>query len=257
MINPNYTILITGAGSGLGQGLSTYFAKKNNKIIVTDISDQTCQKTVSMINSNQGQADTFTLDVKSERNVESLLEFLEERNVDILINNAGLQYVSKLEEFPQQKWDEIIDIMLKGTCLLTKAVLPKMKAQNFGRIINIGSIHSMVASPFKSAYIAAKHGILGFSKGIALETADTDITINTICPSYIYTPLVEGQIKNQASEHGMSENDVIQKIMLEPMPKKTFISVDEVGAAADFLISDMARNITGQTIVIDGGWTIR
>jgi 3-hydroxybutyrate dehydrogenase len=150
-----------------------------------------------------------------------------------------------------------VDVILKGTCLMMRAVLPQMRKNGFGRIINIASIHALVASPYKSAYVAAKHGLLGFSKVIALETADVDITINSICPSYIYTPLVEAQIKNQAKVHNISENEVINKIMLEPMPKRAFITIEEVAATVEFLMSDFARNITGQTITIDGGWTAR
>jgi 3-hydroxybutyrate dehydrogenase len=132
-----------------------------------------------------------------------------------------------------------------------------MRAAGFGRVVNIGSIHSLVASPFKSAYVAAKHGLLGLSKVLALETADADITINTVCPAYIRTPLVDAQIAAQARAHGMSEQEVIERIMLEPMPKKQFITAEEVAATIEFLASHAARNITGQTIVIDGGWTAR
>jgi 3-hydroxybutyrate dehydrogenase len=186
-----------------------------------------------------------------------MVQSLGDQRVDVLINNAGLQHVSRLEEFPESKWDQLLDVMLKGPYLLTKALLPRMKQQGFGRIVNIGSIHGLVASPFKSAYVAAKHGLVGLSKTVALETADVDITMNTICPAYIRTPLVDKQIADQAKTHGISEDDVIKKIMLEPMPKKAFISIEEIAATVEFLISHNARNITGQTIVIDGGWTAR
>jgi len=141
--------------------------------------------------------------------------------------------------------------------MLTRAVLPLMRWQNFGRIINVGSIHALVASKHKSAYVAAKHGLLGFSKVVALETADQDITINTICPSYVKTPLVEMQIANQAKENGISEEDVINKIMLEPMPKKSFIEMDELVGAMNYLASAAARNMTGHELVLDGGWTVK
>lgn len=168
-----------------------------------------------------------------------------------------MQHVARLEEFSEEHWDALVDVMLKGPFLLAQAVLPRMRAAGFGRIVNIDSAHSLVASPFKSAYVAAKHGLLGLSKVLALETADADITINTICPSYIRTPLVDAQIAAQARVHGISEQDVIERIMLEPMPKKQFITVEEVAAAIEFLASPAAPNITGQTIVIDGGWTAR
>jgi 3-hydroxybutyrate dehydrogenase len=140
---------------------------------------------------------------------------------------------------------------------MTRAVLPAMRAHGFGRIIHIGSIHSLIASPYKSAYAAAKHGLLGFSKAVALETGDVDITSNTICPAYIRTPLVDAQIKEQARTHQIPEDEVVHRIMLEPMPKKAFITIEEVAAAIGYLISPLARNITGQTITIDGGWTAR
>ena len=174
-----------------------------------------------------------------------------------MINNAGIQHVAKLEEFPGEKWQQLINIMLVAPAMLTQALLPTMRSKNYGRIINIGSVHSLIASPYKSAYVAAKHGLLGFSKTLALETGDCDVTINTLCPAYVKTPLVEKQIAAQAKEHGMSEEDVINKIMLEPMPKKSFIDIDELASSAAFLMDNSARNITGQTIVIDGGWTAR
>ena len=165
--------------------------------------------------------------------------------------------MSEIEKFPEDKWDTLIDVMLKGPFLLTKSILPRMTQNQFGRIVNIGSIHSLVASPFKSAYVAAKHGLLGLSKVIALESAREDITVNTICPAYIRTPLVDAQIRAQAATHHISEQEVIDRIMLEPMPKRAFITIEEIAGTVEFLISHEARNITGQTIVIDGGWTAR
>ena len=252
-----HTILITGAGSGVGRGLSLALSQKNHHIFVTDLNFAVADETVSMIVTAGNRASAYTLDVSSQANVEEVVGRMDEEKIDVLINNAGLQYVNRLEDFPQEKWDELLNVMLRGTCLLTRAVLPQMRKNGFGRIINIGSIHSLIASPFKSAYVAAKHGLLGFSKVIALETADIDITVNTICPSYIRTPLVDAQIRNQAKTHKISEDEVIDKIMLQPMPKRAFITIEEVAAAVEFLMSDMARNITGQTITIDGGWTIR
>ena len=155
------------------------------------------------------------------------------------------------------KWAQLIDIMLTGATRMTQAVLPGMRERGFGRIINIGSIHSLVASPFKSAYVAAKHGLLGFSKVIALETADTDITINTVCPTYVKTPLVDKQIAATAAEYQMSAEQVVSEIMLKPMPKGVFISLEELAGICAFLMSPVARNITGQTITVDGGWTAR
>jgi 3-hydroxybutyrate dehydrogenase len=255
MTIPKRNVLITGAGSGLGRGLSICLAQAGHSITVTDIRFEGAQETVAKIKASGGEAEAYCLDATSEHEVQRLLRDKGERQIDVLINNAGLQHVAKLEEFPLAKWDLLLDVMLKGTFLITRAVLPRMRVQGFGRIINIGSIHSLVASPFKSAYVAAKHALLGFAKTVALETADVDITINTICPAYIRTPLVDAQIKDQARARGIPENEVIQQIMLRPMPKQAFITCEEVAAATQYLMDPLARNVTGQTITIDGGWT--
>lgn len=248
-------VLITGAGSGLGRGMSLALAEHGHRILATDLHAASAEETAAMIVAQNGKASGYPLDVTNDADVQSVMDAVGEKRIDVLINNAGLQHVAPLEEFPQEKWDEIIKVMLSGTCVMTRAVLPRMKQNGFGRIVNIGSIHSLIASPFKSAYTAAKHGILGFSRVVALETAEFDITINTICPSYIRTPLVEAQIAKQAQAHNVPEEEVIQKIMLLPMPKNAFITIEEVAATATFLMSHQARNITGQTITVDGGWT--
>ncbi len=250
-------MLITGAGSGIGRGLAELAAGDGYHVIAADCRHDAAEETVEGIAASGGSATAWTVDVTCQSDVGRMMDRLEPGGVDVLINNAGLQYVARLEEFSQEQWVRLIDVMLNGACLMTRAVLPGMRQRGFGRIINIGSIHSLVASPFKSAYVAAKHGLLGFSKVVALETADVDITINTICPSYVRTPLVEKQIAAQAREHGISESEVIGAIMLEPMPKRAFISIEELYGAVSYLVSDLARNITGQAITIDGGWTVR
>ena len=202
------TMLITGAGSGIGQGLAEHAARDGWHVIVTDRAGQSANEVARGILDEGGKANAFELDVTDPGGIRRLLDTLAGRRIDALINNAGLQYVANLEEFPQDKWDLIVRVMLNGACMMTRAVLPGMKRHGYGRIVNIGSIHSLVASPFKSAYVSAKHGLLGFSKVIALETAETDVTINTICPSYVRTPLVDKQITNQAKEHGISEGDL-------------------------------------------------
>ena len=252
---PRRNILITGAGSGLGRGLSICLAQQGHAILATDLHLETARETVTQIGAAGGQAEAQTLDVTSEDDIRRLLSEARQRRIDVLINNAGLQHVSKLEEFAVEKWDLLLEVMLKGAFLMTRAVLPLMRAQGFGRIIQIGSIHSLVASPYKSAYVAAKHALLGFSKTVALETAGVDVTVNTICPAYLRTPLVEAQIKDQAHTRHISEAEVIQRIMLQPMPKQAFITFEEVAAAVEYLMSPLARNVTGQTITIDGGWT--
>jgi 3-hydroxybutyrate dehydrogenase len=251
------TVLITGGASGIGFGIASKMAKQGHHVVIADVNEDAALHAANTIIQHNGDASAIAVDVCSSPQVAALPKQLGDINVDVLINNAGIQYVSRLEDFPAEKWQQLINIMLVGPALLTQAFLPHMRAQNFGRIINVGSIHSVVASPFKSAYVAAKHGLLGFAKTVALETGDCDVTINTLCPAYVKTPLVEQQIAAQAIENNLTEEEVINKIMLEPMPKKQFISVEELADTAAFLMSDSARNITGQTMILDGGWTAR
>jgi 3-hydroxybutyrate dehydrogenase len=249
-----YIALVTGAASGIGYGVAFHLAKQGFHVLVSDLSIENAKKVVTEIINVGGSAEAFELDVTSEKHIEKIVEQVS--RIDVLVNNAGIQYVSRLEEFPVERWKFIIDVLLNGPAMMTRSVLPLMRANNFGRIINIGSIHSVIASPFKSAYVAAKHGLIGFSKVVALETADSDITINTICPSYVKTPLVEQQIKNQAKEHGISEEEVINQIMLAPMPKKSFIDIQEIADTVSYLVSPAAKNMTGQSVILDGGWTV-
>jgi 3-hydroxybutyrate dehydrogenase len=250
-------ILLTGAASGLGRGLALHFAARGHRLLLADQDLPGVHQTIALMGGAAERAGAYALDVASAAGVRDFLAGLGEARIDLLINNAGLQHVARLEDFPEERWDRLLDVLLTGPFLLTRAVLPRMRAAGFGRIIHIGSIHALVASPFKAAYVAAKHGLLGLSKVVALETGDADITVNTICPSYIRTPLVDAQIAAQARAHGISEQEVIDRVMLEPMPKKRFITVEEVAAAIEFLAGHEARNITGQTLVIDGGWTAR
>lgn len=251
------TVLITGGASGIGWGIAQQLGTAGHTIIIADLNLAAAKSAVKALDAKGVKALAIELDVSQAQQIAALPAKLLPLKVDVLINNAGIQHVSRLEDFPADKWQLLINIMLVGPALLTKAFLPSMREQDFGRIINIGSVHSLIASPFKSAYVAAKHGLLGFAKTVALETGDCNITINTICPAYVKTPLVEKQIAAQAIENGISEEDVVNKIMLEPMPKKSFIEMDELAATAVFLIADSARNITAQTLVIDGGWTAR
>lgn len=250
-------ILITGAGSGIGLGMAETMAAQGHFIWCSDISQERAETAVNAIHAQGGQAAPLVLDVSQQLSIEPLAKNTADQPVDVLINNAGLQFVSRLEDFPPDRFAYLIQVMLTGPAMLARAVLPGMRQRGFGRIINIGSIHSLVGSPYKSAYVAAKHGLIGFSKVLALETGDTDITVNTLCPSYVKTPLVEQQIKAQAKEHGIAEEEVIRDIMLEPMPKKQFVSLRQLSDIALFLMSDSARNITGQPITVDGGWTVR
>lgn len=248
------TVLITGAASGIGFGIAQALGQDAN-VILTDLNEQGLEQAGLALQAQGINCDTRVLNVTSQQDIDTLQQELNDE-VNILVNNAGIQHVSRLEEFPMDRWQLIVDVLLTGPARLTRALLPGMRKAKFGRIINIGSIHGLVASPYKSAYVAAKHGLAGFSKVISLETADTDITINTICPAYVKTPLVEKQIADQAKAHGISEEDVINNIMLQPMPKKAFIDIEEIAHTAKFLMAKEARNMTGQSLVLDGGWTV-
>ncbi len=247
-------ILISGAGSGIGEGLAVELAGLGHHVILSDVALDQAAAAAAAIRSSGGSAEAVRIDVTSDESVAGAVASLS-GPIDVLVNNAGLQSVARLEDFSMDAWGRLVAVMLTGVARLTRAVLPGMRRRGYGRIINMGSIHSLVASPFKSAYVAAKHGLVGFSKTIALETKDVDITVNTICPSYVKTPLVDRQIAEQARARGIAEAEVVDTIMLQPMPKRVFIGFDELAGIAAFLVSPAARNITGQTIVVDGGWT--
>ncbi len=249
-----HNLLITGAGSGIGAGLALLFARDGHHVLVTDVDVSAARQVAAEIRRRGGAASPAALDVTSDDSVAAAVRALA-RPPDVLVNNAGLQLVAPLEEFPMSRWNHLVQVMLVGAARLTQAVLPGMRARGFGRVVNVGSIHALVASPYKSAYVAAKHGLVGLAKTVALETADDDITVNTVCPSYVQTPLVEKQIADQARARGLPEDQVVAEVMLKPMPKGVFIGVDEIAALIAFLMSPQARNITGQTIAIDGGWT--
>jgi 3-hydroxybutyrate dehydrogenase len=240
-----HSILITGAASGIGRALTQHFAALGHRVIACDLQRPDIDSPVRRL----------AFDVADAGQIERALALVADDPPAVLINNAGLQYVSPIEDYPPEKWQQLIAVMLTGAALLTRATLPAMRRKGFGRIVNIGSIHSLVASPYKSAYVAAKHGLVGFSKSVALETRDSDITINTVCPSYVKTPLVDAQIGALAARHGLTQEQVIEEIMLEPMPKRQFIGLDELAGTVEFLLSATARNITGQCITLDGGWT--
>jgi 3-hydroxybutyrate dehydrogenase len=249
-------VLVTGAGSGIGAGIAEHLAAQGHHLLVSDLRLEAAEQIAAGITDAGGSAEAVALDVASDASIQALVDGLD-APVDVLVNNAGMQHVAPLEDFPMDKWNLLVQVMLVGVAKVSQALLPGMREQGFGRIVNIGSIHSLVASPYKSAYVAAKHGLMGFSKVVALETANTDITINTICPTYVKTPLVDQQIADQARNHGISEDEVVDNIMLKPMPKGVFISLEELAGITAFLMSPLARNITGQAITVDGGWTVQ
>ena len=247
-------VLITGGTGGIGFAVAEHFGRLGHHVILADINSSQLESRQQELNAAGYKASSILLNLMDQSSIEACAQAYQ---IDILINNAGVQHVARLEDFPEEKWQQLLQVMLTGPAMLTKAVLPRMQQQGFGRVINIGSIHALVASPFKSAYVAAKHGLLGFSKVVALENANFDFTINTICPAYVRTPLVEQQIAAQSKEHNLTEQQVIEQIMLAPMPQKAFIGVDEIASTAAFLCEPAARHITAQTLVLDGGWTAR
>lgn len=217
------SILITGAGSGIGAGIATELAAAGHHLIVSDMDLAAAERTARTLRDAGGSAEALALalDVTDEDSVVRALASAS-RAPQVLINNAGLQHVSALEDFPMQRWALLVEVMLTGAARLSRAVLPGMREAGYGRIVNIGSIHSLVASPYKSAYVAAKHGLVGLAKVIALETADCDITVNTLCPSYVRTPLVERQIADQARTRGIAEDAVIRDVMLADAQRRLY-----------------------------------
>jgi 3-hydroxybutyrate dehydrogenase len=251
------TALITGSTSGIGLGIAREFAKTKQYNIVFNGLEPNGQEIAD------GVAKEFGINVMfSNANMlkpEELRKMVDDANtkfgtIDVLINNAGIQHVSPIEDFPDEKWNAIIGINLTSAFYLCKAVWKGMKERKFGRIINIASAHGLVASEFKSAYVASKHGILGFTKTLGLEGAPFNITCNAICPGYVKTPLVDKQIADQAKAHNMSPEDVVNKVMLYKQAVKEFVSLETLGQMALLLAADHANTITGTAIPVDGGW---
>jgi 3-hydroxybutyrate dehydrogenase len=255
----NKTALITGSTSGIGLGIARAFAREGANVILNGFGDSAeIEKLRSSIESEFGVKARYDgADMSNAGAIEAMMQkaIAEFGCVDILVNNAGIQHVAPIEEFPPAKWDAIIAINLSAAFHTIRHVLPAMKARKFGRIINVASAHALVASPFKSAYVAAKHGIAGLTKTAALEGAEHGVTANAICPGYVLTPLVEKQIPDTAKARGISEAAVIRDVLLAAQPTKQFVAVEQVSALAVYLASDAAGSTTGTIIPIDGGWT--
>jgi 3-hydroxybutyrate dehydrogenase len=252
-------VVVTGSTSGIGKAIAENFAKNNANVMINgfgkkeDIDAQIAE----MQKLGNGKIYYHSADMSKPQEIEAfILESVNKLDgIDILINNAGIQFVSPIDEFPIEKWDQIIAINLSASFHTIKHSVPHMKQQKWGRIINIASAHALVASPFKSAYVAAKHGIAGLVKVVALELAKEGITCNAICPGYVFTPLVENQIANTAKARGISEEEVINNVLLGAQPTKKFTQVQDIAGLVEFLCSASAANITGTVIPIDGGWT--
>jgi 3-hydroxybutyrate dehydrogenase len=251
--------VVTGSSSGIGLAVLEELAMAGAHIVMNGFGDRA---ELEMSSTRLGAthrvgAIYHGADMSQPSEIADLIAISEAHfgQVDILVNNAGIQHVAPIEDFPAEKWDAILAINLSAAFHATRQVLPGMKRRGFGRIINIASAHGLVGSPFKSAYVAAKHGILGLTKVTALETAEAGITANAICPGYVWTPLVEKQITAQAMSHKIGREEVIRDVLLAQQPNKQFAQASEIGALAVFLASSAAKSITGATLSVDGGWT--
>ena len=247
--------LVTGAASGIGRAVAEDLGARGARVLVSDLDEAGAREVAAHIPGAIAQRG----DVSSREDCRALVERArtEWQRLDILVNNAGLQHVSPVEDFPEDRWEQMIRIMLVGPFLLTRYALPLMYERKWGRIINMSSLHGVVASPYKSAYVSAKHGLMGLTKTVALEAADKGVTVNAVCPAYVRTPLVEKQIADQARVHGLSETEVIERIMLAPAAIKRLLEPSEVAAYVAFLCSEAAGGITGAAQMMDGGWTAR
>ena len=251
--------LVTGSTSGIGLAIARAFAVQGADICINGFGDAAMiEKERSGIETEFGVKVLYSpADMSKPDEIAAMIATAEKEwgGVDILVNNAGIQFVSPVEEFPLEKWDQIIAINMSAAFHAIRAAVPGMKTRKWGRIINTASAHALVASPFKSAYVAAKHGIAGLTKSVALETAQSGITVNAICPGYVWTPLVERQIPDTMAARGLTREQVIKDVLLAAQPTQEFVTVEEVAALAHYLTGDMARSITGAIISIDGGWT--
>jgi 3-hydroxybutyrate dehydrogenase len=251
--------LVTGSTSGIGLGIARALAAVGSEIILNGFgpSESIAEAQAQIADEFNVRVLHWPADMSKPASIREMIETTLDSfgRLDVLVNNAGIQHVAPLQEFPPEKWDAILAVNLSSAFHTSRLALPSMIDHKWGRIINVASAHGLVGSPFKSAYVAAKHGIVGLTKVIALETAEHGITCNAICPGYVYTPLVEAQIDNQARAHRIPREQVIRDVLLAQQPNKRFATVEELGALAVFLASDGAASITGTALPIDGGWT--
>ncbi len=253
------TAVITGSNSGIGLGIAEAMAAAGINVALNSFTDRAEDHALAekVAAEHNVKAVYIKADMSKADECRALVTTAAEKlgSVDILVNNAGIQFVAPIPDFPIEKWNAIIAINLSSAFHTTAAALPLMRKEGWGRVVNIASAHGLTASPFKAAYVAAKHGIVGLTKVTALETAEEAITCNAICPGYVLTPLVEAQIPDQMKAHNMDRETVIREVMLDRQPSRTFATVEQIGGTALFLCSDAAEQITGTTISVDGGWT--
>lgn len=249
------TAVITGSNSGIGLGIARALAGAGANVVLNSFTDRDeDHELAASVGKEFGvEARYIKADMSKGDECRALIE--KAGSCDILVNNAGIQHVAPIDDFPVDKWDAIIAINMNSAFHTTAAALPLMRKAGWGRIINVASAHGLRASPFKAAYVSAKHGVVGMTKTVALETAKEPITVNAICPGYVLTPLVEAQIPDTAKEYNMSEDEVVEKVILAKQPSKEFATVEQLGGLAVFLCSDAAEQITGQPLAVDGGWT--
>jgi 3-hydroxybutyrate dehydrogenase len=254
-----HVAVITGSTSGIGQALATALAEQGVNVVLNGFGDPAkIEADRRALQERTNAAIRYHgADMTKPDEITDLIDYAmrEFGRLDILVNNAGIQHVAPVDEFPPEKWDALIAVILSSTFHASRAAIPIMKAQGRGRIVNIASAHGLVASPFKAPYVAAKHGVVGFTKGLAVELARTGITANAICPGYVKTPLIEAQIVDQAKTRGIPEDRVMEDVILAAQPTKQFVEYGQLAGMLLYLVSDMGASATGASMVVDGGWT--
>jgi 3-hydroxybutyrate dehydrogenase len=253
------TALVTGSTSGIGLGIARAFAAQGANIVLNGFGDAAgIENLRASLARESGVSVRYDgADMSKPESIEAMMRRAIEQFgcIDVVVNNAGIQHVAPVDEFPVDKWDAILAINLSAAFHTTRLALPAMKKKGWGRVINVASAHALVASPYKSAYVAAKHGIAGLTKTVALEVAEAGITVNAVCPGYVLTPLVEKQIPDTAKARGISEEAVVRDVLLAAQPTKKFVTVEQVAALVSFLCTEGAASITGAVLPIEGGWT--
>ena len=253
------TALVTGSTSGIGKGIAELLAAGGANIVLNGLGERDeIEAQRAALARDHGIDVTFDgADLSKPGEIDAMIDnaLAKFGCIDILVNNAGIQYVAPIEEFPPEKWNAIIAINMSSSFHAIRRALPEMKRRKWGRIVNLASAHALVASPFKSAYVTAKHGIAGLTKAVALEVAAEGVTVNAVCPGYVWTPLVQRQIPETAKARGITEKEVVENVLLHAQPTRAFVTVEQVASLTAYLASDIAASITGAIIPIDGGWT--